>query len=202
MNISNTLDDISLAALKRDCRATQERVYRTFAPAAWTLAMRLSGCEAQAWDAVQAGFVRAFEKAGQLRQAELFGPWLRRIVVNQVMDLNRSRFETLADSHEPADPHPFHDAAQLDLERALNRLNVVDRTVLWLHDAEGMTHGEIADLAGQSVSWSKSRLSRARTKIRPLLAAESGIEPRIKAEADSLETESATPAVRTADHER
>ncbi|MFU8831389.1 MAG: RNA polymerase sigma factor [Wenzhouxiangella sp.] len=184
MNFSHALDDLSLAALKRDCRATQERVYRTFAPAAWTLAVRLSGCEAQAWDAVQAGFVRAFEKAGQLRQPELFGPWLRRIVVNQVMDLNRNRFEALAE-HEPADPQPSHDAGQLDLERALNRLDVVDRTVLWLHDAEGMTHSEIADLAGQSVSWSKSRLSRARTKIRPL-----------------LEAESITPAVRTADHAR
>jgi len=183
MNFSHNLDDLSLAALKRDCRTTQERVYRTFAPAAWTLAVRLSGCEAQAWDAVQAGFVKAFEKAGQLRQPERFGPWLRRIIVNQVMDLNRHRYETLAETHDQADPQASHHAARLDLERALNLLDVVDRTVLWLHDAEGMTHGEIADLAGQTVSWSKSRLSRARSKIRPW-----------------LDTESIPPAVRTADH--
>ncbi len=169
MNFSTPIDDISLAALKKDCRRTQEKVYRMFAPAAWTLAMRLSGCEAQAWDAVQAGFVRAFEHAGQLRQADRFGAWLKRIIVNQVMDLNRKRFDPLPDNDSGAATNQPFSHEVLDLEMALDRLDSMDRTVLWLHDAEGMTHAEIADLAGQTVSWSKSRLSRARARIRPFL---------------------------------
>jgi len=179
MDFSTPLDDISLAALKKDCRRTQEKVYRMFSPAAWTLAVRLSGCEAQAWDAVQAGFVRAFERVGQLRQADRFGAWLKRIVVNQVMDLNRRRFEALPENDGGSETtKPFnHDI--LDLEKALDRLDSMDRTVLWLHDAEGMTHAEIAELAGQTVSWSKSRLVRARARIRPFLE-DAGREPVVK----------------------
>jgi RNA polymerase sigma factor (sigma-70 family) len=172
MNFSSGIDDISLAALKKACRATQERVYRAYAQPAWTLAVRLSGCEARAWDAVQSGFVRAFDRVSQLRQAERFGPWLRRIIVNQVMDQMRDRFEPIeaaGDEQATSDPAPGH---ALDLERALARLSPADRSVLWLHDAEGLTHGEIAELAGQSLSWSKSRLSRARARIRPLLESE------------------------------
>jgi RNA polymerase sigma-70 factor (ECF subfamily) len=169
MDFSTPLDDITLAALKRDCRRTQESVYRRFSPAAWTLAVRLTGCEALAWDAVQAGFVRAFERAGQVRQGQRFGAWLRRIIVNQVMDQHRRRLTALDESDdEPIIEARDHDGC-IDLARALDRLDPVDRMVLWLHDAEGMTHTEIAELGGQSLSWSKSRLSRARARIRPFL---------------------------------
>ena len=183
MNLSAAIDEISLAALKRDCRRTQERVYRAFSPAAWTLAVRICGCEAQAWDAVQAGFVRAFEKVGQLRQPERFGPWLRRIIVNQVMDFHRQRFEALPDSLDQADESPTSPADEMDLEQALGRLDLADRSVLLLHDAEGLTHTEIAEMAGQTVSWSKSRLSRARARMRHF-----------------LDTEPAEQAGRTASH--
>lgn len=169
MNFSTPLDEISLAALKRDCRRTQEQVYRTFSPAAWTLALRLSGCEARAWDAVQSGFVRAFEKVSQLRDADRFGAWLKRIIVNQVMDQHRRRFEALPEGAEDEDVEsPRHDQ-RMDLERALARLDPMDRSVVWLHDAEGYTHAEIAELACQTASWSKTRLSRARARLRPFL---------------------------------
>jgi len=169
MNFSTPIDEISLAALKRDCRRTQERVYRSYSTPAWNLALRLSGCEAQAWDAVQSGFVRAFERVGQLREPERFGPWLKRIIVNQVMDQHRQRFEALPEGAEDEDfESPRHDQ-RMDLERALARLDPLDRTVVWLHDAEGYTHAEIAELAGQTPSWSKTRLSRSRARLRPFL---------------------------------
>lgn len=175
MDFSTPIDDLSLAALKKDCRRTQERVYRMFAPAAWTLAVRLSGCEARAWDAVQAGFVRAFERAGQVRQADRFGAWLKRIIVNQVLDQHRQRLAPLDEEFNDESSVTPDNAGQYDLERALDRLDPLDRVVLWLHDAEGLTHAEIAGLANQTVSWSKSRLSRARARIRPFL--EAGCEP-------------------------
>jgi RNA polymerase sigma-70 factor (ECF subfamily) len=175
MNFSTPIDKLSLAALKKDCRRTQERVYRTFSPAAWSLALRLSGCEAQAWDAVQAGFVRAFEKVSQLREADRFGAWLKRIIVNQVMDQHRQRFDALPEGGEDGDAESHGHDQRMDLERALARLTPLDRTVVWLHDAEGYTHAEIAELAGQTPSWSKTRLSRARARLRPFL--EPGLSP-------------------------
>jgi len=165
------LDEIRLERLRRRCRRTQEQVYRTYAQPAWNLALRLTGCEAGAWDAVQEGFMRAFDKAGQLRDGAAFGPWLRRIIVNQAMDQHRHRRR---DGAAPGDNHDQQvaeaDPRWLDLERALARLGRTDRMVLWLHDAEGMTHDEIAGLAGRTRSWSKSRLMRARRKMQTLLA--------------------------------
>ena len=168
MAFSRPLDELTLSALKRGCRRAQERVYRDYSGAAWTLGVRLSGCEAQAWDAVQAGFVRAFERISQLRDAAAFGPWLRRLIVNQVMDQHRRRFEALPADHDPI----FHQTSaedRLDLNQALLRLDPMDRSVLWLHDVEGLTHAEIAELAGQTTSWSKSRLSRTRAQMRSWL---------------------------------
>ncbi|WP_376694410.1 RNA polymerase sigma factor [Wenzhouxiangella sp. EGI_FJ10409] len=169
MSLSSPIDDLALAALKRRCRRTQERVYRQYSRPAWTLAVQMSGCEARAWDAVQQAFVLAFERIGQLREAKQFGFWLRRILVNQVMDQHRRQ---ASEQPEPAEGGEFrdHDSA-LDLARAFATLDELDRQVVWLHDAEGMKHAEIAELAGQTVSWSKSRLARAREKLRKQLTA-------------------------------
>jgi hypothetical protein len=45
-----------------------------------------------------------------------------------------------------------------DLDRALNQLPALARSVVWLHDVEGYKHAEIARLFGRSVSFSKSQL--------------------------------------------
>lgn len=169
MSFSSPIDDLALAALKRRCRRTQERVYRQYSRPAWSLAVKLSGCEARAWDAVQQAFVLAFERVTQLRNAEQFGFWLRRILINQVMDQHRRQ---AAEQPEIDERGEFRDRdSVLDLERALAELDELDRQVVWLHDAEGMKHAEIAELAGQTVSWSKSRLARAREKLRKQLTA-------------------------------
>ncbi len=170
MDFSQPLDELTLAALRKRCRRAQERVYRDYSSAAWTLGMRLSGCEAQAWDAVQASFVRAFDKINQLRNPATFGPWLRRLIVNQVMDQHRRSLDALPPDFEAVSEGSATEHG-LDLDQALNRLDLLDRSVLWLHDVEGLTHAEIAELAGQTASWSKSRLSRARAKIRKWLDA-------------------------------
>jgi len=170
VSFQSSLDDLGLTRLRKRCRKTQARVYRDNVDAAWNLARRLTGCEAGAWDAVQEAFVSAFGQIGQLRDARAFGGWLRRIIVNRAMDQHRRR------RHEETNPPndqsaPAMDPAWLDLEHALDRLDATDRMVLWLHDAEGMTHDEIAALAGYTRSWSKSRLVRARARMQAMLDA-------------------------------
>jgi len=60
----------------------------------------------------------------------------------------------------------------IDLDAALGTLPAVARAVVWLHDVEGYTHKEIGNLLGKSESFSKSQLSRAYQKLRPMLDAE------------------------------
>ena len=65
---------------------------------------------------------------------------------------------------------PRHPDTAMDLDAALAELPSVSRTVVWLHDVEGFTHKEIAALMGKTESFSKSQLSRAYRRLRPLLA--------------------------------
>jgi RNA polymerase sigma-70 factor (ECF subfamily) len=60
--------------------------------------------------------------------------------------------------------------AAMDLDAALASLPSVSRAVVWLHDVEGFTHKEIAELMGRTESFSKSQLSRAYQRLRPMLA--------------------------------
>lgn len=149
-----------------------------FVDPAWNLALRLTDCDASAWDAVQEAFVQAFRQIRQLRDGTAFGFWLRRIVVNQAMNGHRLRGRESGEM--PADNSgESPDPAWLDLEQALEALDPHDRMVLWLHDAEGMTHEEIASLADRTVSWSKTRLSRTRARMRRKLDRETEPTPRL-----------------------
>jgi len=59
----------------------------------------------------------------------------------------------------------------MDLDAALANLPSVSRAVVWLHDVEGYTHKEIAAAMGKTESFSKSQLSRAYQRLRPMLDA-------------------------------
>ena len=58
----------------------------------------------------------------------------------------------------------------MDLDAALANLPAVGRTIVWLHDVEGFTHKEIGKLMGRTESFSKSQLSRAYQRLRPMLS--------------------------------
>jgi RNA polymerase sigma-70 factor (ECF subfamily) len=58
------------------------------------------------------------------------------------------------------------------LEEALGRLSERSRAVVWLHDVEGYTHEDIADMMGMTVSFSKSQLARAHARLKTWLRKE------------------------------
>jgi len=62
-----------------------------------------------------------------------------------------------------------HPDDAMDLDAALANLSDVSRTVVWLHDVEGYTHKEIAAFMGKTESFSKSQLSRAYARLKPML---------------------------------
>ena len=70
----------------------------------------------------------------------------------------------------------------VDLARALDELAATQRTVVWLHDVEGLTHEEIAAAFGRSVSFSKSQLARAHALLRARLVDPARQQPLLRAE--------------------
>ena len=141
----------------------------------YTLALRLLGHEAEAYDLLQDSFLRAFEQVAQYRGDAPFWAWLRRIVVNAALLRLRGRRpmdeldSMLLDSSADGGPDPLTALSARDLQRALAQLPALSRAVLWLYHVEGYTHEEIAQAFDRTVSFSKSQVARAATRLRAVL---------------------------------
>ncbi len=160
-----------------DARA-HEIIYRAFAAPVYSLCLRFTRVPAHAEDLVQETFIEIMRSIGKFRGEAAIGTWVRRIAVSKALMFMRSawtaRGEPLADDWDevtPADAFGRTPEEALDLEAALLRLPAMGRTVVWLHDVEGFTHQEIAAMMGRTESFSKSQLSRAYQRLRPLLGA-------------------------------
>jgi RNA polymerase sigma-70 factor (ECF subfamily) len=163
-----------------DVRA-HEIIYRAFAAPVYSICLRFTRVPAQAEDLVQETFIEIMRSIANFRGEAALGSWVRRIAVSKALMHLRSawtaRGQALADDWDDVTPGDVaghgvssHPDAALDLDAALARLPAVGRTVVWLHDVEGFTHKEIAALMGRTESFSKSQLSRAYQRLRPMLA--------------------------------
>lgn len=167
------LDELTLARAKRGDITACESLYRLFNQPAYAIAYRVCRCPQLAQDVTQEAFISAFRRLKQFRGDSPFWGWLRRVVVNHAISAMRrqpnSETVTLEDYHasQPAEEHQVD--LVMDLESAFSRLDGDDRTVVWLHDVEGFNHKEIAELFGMTESFSKTRLSRARARLRDWL---------------------------------
>ena len=169
------LDDLTLARARRGDLDACESIFRKFNQPAYSVAYRVCQCRELAQEITQEAFITVFRKLGQFRGDAPFWGWLRRVVVNHAISSLRK-----APKADPVELQDFHGKAEsasdqvglaMDLESALAVLGAEDRTIVWLHDVEGYNHREIADLFGKTESFSKTRLSRARSQLRDLLNA-------------------------------
>ncbi len=135
---------------------------------AFWLARRVLGNPADAEDAVQEAWVKVFSRANADVPSERVRAWLRTVVVRCCLDHQR-RLSRVPDGDEPAADlaEAGHGPGlRVDLERAVAALSGDLRTVVVLHDIEGLAHGEVAGLLHITAEASRSRLSRARRQLR------------------------------------
>lgn len=141
------------------------------------LMRRLSGDAALAEDLAQQAFVQAWRQLSRLQSPAAFGGWLRAIAVNVWLQEARrapARLETPeADLPEPEPEGPAADelaAARLDLSRALLRLKSPERVCVVLSYAEGLSHGQIAEITGWPLGTVKSNVARGAERLRAWLS--------------------------------
>ena len=167
------LDEVTLTRAKRGDLRACETIYRSYQAPAYNIAVRVCSCRELARDVTQEAFINAFKRLPQFRGDSPFWGWLRRVVVNQAISALRKLPRQDADELEDHMAHNDGDQAEIgtamDLSAALAQLDDEDRMVVWLHDVEGYKHREIAELAGKTESYSKTRLNRARAKLRILM---------------------------------
>lgn len=140
---------------------------------------------AEAEDVLQEVLVKAHASAEQLRAPGALATWLFRIATHVGIDHLRKhgRQPEVADvdvaelpsDEEDAGPGLQRVVEQQEMSACVQRflldLPVVYRTVLLLHDLDGMSAVEIADSLGISVGNAKIRLHRARAALRAALVA-------------------------------
>lgn len=180
------LDDIVSEARAGCDGAFRELVERTHG-ATFTLALRLTGNEHDAADVVQETYLRAYRAIETFRGDSSIGTWLHRITVNcaatHTQRRSRHRHEELVDDqcvvdlHHDHDPERRADTAVLrhSLLDALGRLAPGLRAVVVLRDVYGLSHADLAEELGISVTAAKVRLHRARARLRDLVPAGDGV---------------------------
>lgn len=163
--------------------------------AAFSLAYRFLRSRESAEDVTQEAFLRAFRRLDTFR-GDRFRSWLLRIVANAARDelrrrkrrpqrsLDEARDDPDMPNIDPVEPRPGPQAAaeNADLRRvldeALGQLPEDWRLVVLLSDVHGLAYDEVAASAGIPVGTVKSRLSRARARLREILR-ESGELPEL-----------------------
>ena len=170
-----------------DARA-HEIIYRAFSAPVYSICLRFTKAPAHAEDLVQETFIEIMRSIAKFRGEAALGSWIRRIAVTKSLMFLRSawtkRGQSLSDdwddmtAGEPVSHGvSSHPDDAMDLDAALANLSDVSRAVVWLHDVEGFTHKEIAGLMGKTESFSKSQLSRAYRRLRPMLSAGLSAQP-------------------------
>lgn len=151
-----------------------ERLYRRHLGRIHSLCRRMIG-EGEADDVTQEVFVRAWRKLDRFRGESAFGTWLYRLAVNVILG-KRASLGTYRQRFEEAEPLMMAFASRrdrvdlrMDFEAAIQQLPRGARDVFVLHDVEGYTHEEIAEMLEVSAGTSKSQLHRARMALRKYL---------------------------------
>ncbi|MDO5681585.1 MAG: RNA polymerase sigma factor SigM [Propionibacteriaceae bacterium] len=148
----------------------------------WAVALRTMRNPEEAADALQDAYISAFRRADTFRGDAAVTTWLHRIVVNACLDRIRRnkvrRAEPLPDNPDRAIELgiiPDSDDLEVkerraDVANALAQINADQRAALVLVDMEGYSVEEAAQILGCAIGTIKSRCSRGRAKLVPLLA--------------------------------
>lgn len=149
------------------------------------LATRLLSDPDIAEDCAQETIVGAWRRRDQLRDAAALPAWLRRSLVNRIVDRSRRRHDEIDIDAVEADwkddaysvqPELILERAELrdELEDALARLPVIYRLPVVLHDALGWAAAEVAQSMDVGLPAAKQRLRRGRMMLVSALASSDG----------------------------
>jgi RNA polymerase sigma-70 factor (ECF subfamily) len=174
--------DLVRRCAERDPAALQELV-RRYQPKLVRFVGRLLGSPEDTEEAVLDVFVRVWQQAGRFEARSSFATWLYRVAANVAYDAQHRR-KTRPQTLPYADDAYMSGAVDVEetalnslererrarlLQRALDTLSPSDRLVLVLYYIEEMDYEEIREIAQCSYPVLKTRLMRARQRLRAAL---------------------------------
>lgn len=173
--------ELAIRARDGDETAFAELV-RRYQGAALGLALRITGNAADAEDAVQDAFLRAYRALPRFDPERPFGPWILRITANRALTRAGRRkkerpLELAADMPEESRSMDETLAGKEEVERlrrAMGELTPSDRAILSLRYDQGLRISEICRVLGLRESAAKVRLLRARERLMRTMSEEEG----------------------------
>lgn len=142
------------------------------------LCFRMLGDYEDAKDCAQDTFIKVYRSLGGFRFESAFSTWLYRIAVNTCKNRlasSRERKRLTATQPEFADPPsplltPEEEMEkrerERELQRAIEALREDFRTLVVLRDVEGLSYEEVSRITGLALGTVKSKLARARDRLR------------------------------------
>ena len=178
-------DDIELIdRFKRGEESAFEELVLKYQDRIYNLCRHMLSNAHDAEDAAQDTLIKAYQNLKKFRPEASFYTWLYRIAVNTCLDYKkRPLFESIfkfSDKGEEftleqvsAEPSPerLYESKQLEqaLYKSLGKLSPNLRMVIILKEIEGLSYEEIAGILDVSIGTVKSRISRAREKLKQRL---------------------------------
>ena len=176
-------DPSILSRLGKGDIAALATVFDLYGPRVFRLSRRMMGNQADAEDAAQEIFLRAFEQASKFDGRSRFSTWLYRLAVRHCLNKLKQRdrrmtFERWGSERGQPDP-PALTPLPLEsltiredietIDRLLQSLKPNYRACLVLREMEGLSYAQIAEFLALPVGTVMSRLSRARDGLRAKL---------------------------------
>ena len=170
-----------MAAYDELVRRYQERVYATV--------YHMTANHEDANDMTQEAFIKAYRALKTFKGDSSFYTWVYRIAVNKTINFLKQRKNRVQMSlndmdfnaeHDPdlvsliSDKTPHREVNLSELQQKLNeallKLSEPHRMVVVLHDVQGVSHEEIAEMMGCNIGTVRSRLFYARQQLQGYLA--------------------------------
>lgn len=192
MNESESAPTFALDALRRGDRAEFARLVETYSPMIYRLGLKMLNNPQDAEDLLQETFLKAYRGLANFDGRSSLSTWLYRIAVNEALMVLRRKQPEMVSIEEPnhediTEPLQIVDWTQLPesellsaegrevLERAIQKLSPLLRVVFLLRDVEGLSTREVAQALNLNEAVVKTRLSRARLRLRQELSAYYGL---------------------------
>jgi RNA polymerase sigma-70 factor (ECF subfamily) len=161
---------------KANDRGAQLQLYRQYCDGMYIVAMRFLKNEADAEDALQEAFIKAFQKLHQFKGEVTFGAWLKRIVVHTCIDYLKAKQKHLV-VLDDGYMHPVDDADWLvedtigvkEVRNAVEQLPTKYRYVVMMFLLEGYDHQEISSVLDIQEATCRTRLARGKAQLKELL---------------------------------
>jgi RNA polymerase sigma-70 factor (ECF subfamily) len=181
-------------AARRGDVGSFNRLVLSYQSMVYNLAYRILGDGDAAADATQDAFISAFKGIGKFRGGS-FKSWLMRIVtnacydqlrhkqrrpttsLNDLLELDSAPIRSLSDPAESPEEYALRQELSNAIQIGIGTLPSDQRVALVLYDVQGLSYQEIAEVTGVSLGTVKSRLSRARGKLRDFLLQERELLP-------------------------